>query len=121
MGMIIAFILFFAVSATPGLYVACMLGTFFVNIYYIPFISWRSATMRGATGTAFAWGLQNSIGQLGGVIGPQLFQSKWAYNRYKNSFAIALAGVVAAIGTNLACWWWTNKQEKEELEASSQP
>lgn len=77
--------------------------------------------MRGATGTAFAWGLQNSIGQLGGVIGPQLFQSKWAYNRYKNSFAIALAGVISAIGTNLACWWWTNKQEKEELEASSQP
>jgi hypothetical protein len=98
-----------------------MLGTFFVNIYYIPFISWRSATMKGATGTAFAWGLQNSIGQLGGVIGPQLFQSKWAYNRYKNSFGIALAGVVAAIGSNLICWWRTNKQEKEELEASSRP
>ncbi|KAJ5492113.1 Major facilitator superfamily domain general substrate transporter [Penicillium expansum] len=118
-GIIIAFILFFVVSAAPGLYVACMLGTFFVNIYYIPFISWRSATMRGATGTAFAWGLQNSIGQLGGVIGPQLFQSKWAYNRYKTSFGIALAGVITAIASNLACWWWTKKQEEEELESSS--
>ncbi|CAG7976259.1 unnamed protein product [Penicillium salamii] len=38
-GIILSFILFFTVSATAGLYVACMLGTFFINIYYIPFIS----------------------------------------------------------------------------------
>ncbi|CAI7585348.1 unnamed protein product [Penicillium glandicola] len=117
-GIIIAFILFFAVSATPGLYVACMLGTFSITIYYIPFISWRSATMKGATGTAFAWGLQNSIGQLGGIIGPQLFRSEWAYNRYKNSFAIALAGVVTAIVSNLACWWWTKEQERDTFKAA---
>ncbi|KAJ5915143.1 hypothetical protein N7454_011255 [Penicillium verhagenii] len=117
-GIIVSFILFFTVSAPAGLYVACMLGTFFVTIYYIPFISWRSATMTGATGTAFAWGLQNSIGQIGGVIGPQLFQSKWAYNRYKNSFGIALAGVIAAIGANIACWWLTKDQEKETLEVA---
>ncbi|PLB51364.1 putative vitamin H transporter [Aspergillus steynii IBT 23096] len=115
-GMIVGFILFFTVSSPGALYAACMIGSFFTSTYYILFLAWRSATMKGSTGTAFAWGLQNCLGQVGGVIGPQLFQSKWAYNRYKNSFAIAVASVIAAIFANLWSWWLTNNSEKNILQ-----
>ncbi|KAJ5647154.1 hypothetical protein N7490_003526 [Penicillium lividum] len=67
--------------------------------------------MTDATGTAFAWGLQNS--QIGGVMDPQLLQPKWASNRYKNSSGIAMAGIITAIAANLVCWWLTKEQEKQ--------
>jgi hypothetical protein len=71
--------------------------------------------LKGSTGAAFTLGLQNCVGQVGGIIGPQLFQQKWAYNRYKNSFAIAAAAVITALFTNLWTWWLTRNTEYDVL------
>ncbi|KAL4772457.1 hypothetical protein BDW60DRAFT_207085 [Aspergillus nidulans var. acristatus] len=43
------------------------------------------------TGSAFTLAFQSCVGQVGGVIGPQLFQSRFAYNAYKTPFAICTA------------------------------
>lgn len=117
-GMVVCFVLFFTISSPGGIYAACVLGTLFYQTYFIPFWSWRSATLKGTTGTAFTLGLQNCIGQVGGVIGPQLFVSKWAYNRYKNSFAIAGSAIIAAFFTNLWTWWLTRNTEYDVMRVA---
>ncbi|KAI8297268.1 MFS transporter prlL [Colletotrichum sp. SAR11_240] len=75
-GMVVCFVLFFTITNRYGIYISCILGTLFYQSYFIPFWAWRSATLSGSTGTAFTLGLQSGIAQLGGVIGPQLFQSR---------------------------------------------
>jgi sugar phosphate permease len=114
-GMIVCFVLFFTISSRAGIYVACILGTMFNQAYFIPFWAWRSATLKGSTGTAFTLGLQNCVGQVGGVIGPQIFRQKWAHNRYKNSFAIAASAIIAAGFANMLTWWLTRNVELDVM------
>lgn len=114
-GMVTCFVLFFTISNRVGIYISCILGSLFYQTYFIPFWAWRSATMSGSTGTAFTLGLQSGIAQLGGVLGPQLFQSRWAYNGYKNSFAIAGSTIIAGFVSNLWTWWLTRNTEYDVL------
>ncbi|OAA65325.1 high-affinity nicotinic acid transporter [Niveomyces insectorum RCEF 264] len=114
-GMVVCFVLFFTIENRYGLYIACVLGQLFYSTYFIPFWAWRSATLVGTTGTALTYGLQSGIAQLGGVVGPQLFQSKWAYNRYKNSFAIAASFIIAAWVSNVWTWYMTRNTECDVL------
>ncbi|KIW09913.1 hypothetical protein PV08_11689 [Exophiala spinifera] len=112
-GAMICYVLFFSVKNTGGLYTACILSQFFGASYYVPYWSWRTSIMSGSTGAAFAIGLQSSIAQLGAVVGPQFFPSKWSHNRYRNSFLIGLAITVAALITNLWTWWLTRHIERQ--------
>ncbi|GKT43029.1 MFS transporter prlL [Colletotrichum spaethianum] len=114
-GMVVCFVLFFTITNRYGIYISCILGTLFYQSYFIPFWAWRSATLWGSTGTAFTLGLQSGIAQLGGVIGPQLFQSKFAYNGYKTSFAIAAATTIASFLANLWTWWLTRNTEYDVM------
>ncbi|KAL4885884.1 putative vitamin H transporter [Aspergillus karnatakaensis] len=116
LGTMICFILFFTLSNRGGLYTACVLSQFFINSYYVPYWAWRSATLTTATGAAFAIGLQSSIAQLGSVVGPQIFQSKWAHNRYRNSFIIGFCFAAAALVSNLWTWWLTHDIERNVLQ-----
>lgn len=109
--------MFFTITARGGVYAACVLSQFFVNSYYVPYWSWRTATLTGSTGAAFAIGLQSSIAQLGSVVGPQMFQSKWAHNRYRNSFIIGFCMVLACLASNLWTWWLTRDIERQVLKA----
>lgn len=72
-------------------------------------------SIAGSTGTAFTLGLQSGIAQLGGVVGPQLFQSKQAHNGYKTNFAIAAAFTIAGWVSNLWTWWLTRKTEYDVM------
>ncbi|KAF1851996.1 high-affinity nicotinic acid transporter [Cucurbitaria berberidis CBS 394.84] len=114
-GMVICFVLFFTINDRVGIYIACVLGNLFYQSYFSPFWAWRSATLVGSTGTAFTLGLQSGIAQLGGVVGPQLFQSKWAYNGYKKSFAIAASFTIAGWVANLGTWWLTRNTEYDVM------
>ncbi|KAK6435873.1 hypothetical protein LTR95_007940 [Oleoguttula sp. CCFEE 5521] len=75
------------------------------------FTAWRSSTLAWATGTAFTLAFQSSIGQIGGVIGPQLFQSKFAHNGYKTPFAICAAATIVGWAASLVTWWLTRNVE----------
>ncbi|KAF2036202.1 MFS general substrate transporter [Setomelanomma holmii] len=114
-GMVICFVLFFTISNRTGVYIACVLGNLFYQSYLSPFWAWRSATLIGSTGTVFTLGLQSGIAQLGGVVGPQLFQSKWAHNGYKTSFAIAAAFTIAGWVSNLWTWYLTRNTEYDVM------
>jgi hypothetical protein len=59
--------------------------------------------------------LTKLIGQVGGVMGPQLFQEKWAYNGYKASFGICAAAIIGSWAFNLWTWWLTRNIEWDVL------
>ena len=67
---------------------------------------WRVQTIEGATGSALAIAFANSYGQIGGAIGPQLFNSQYAPT-YATSFAIAMGFVALAIITASVTWGFT--------------
>jgi hypothetical protein len=71
----------------------------------------RSSTLKGSTGTAFTLALQTSVAQVSGVIGPQLFRSKWAYNGYKVSFGICAAAIIVGLFANCYTWYLTRNVE----------
>ncbi|KAL2278350.1 hypothetical protein FJTKL_14459 [Diaporthe vaccinii] len=108
---------FFIVLCLPvsrsATYAACVLGTAFYFTFFVPFWAWRSATLTGSTGTAFTLALQTSVAQVGGVIAPQVFPSKWAGDGYKKSFIVCSACVAAAAASNAWLWYLTRALEKE--------
>ena len=67
---------------------------------------WRVQTTEGATGSAFAIAFANSYGQIGGAVGSQLFNSRFAPH-YTTSFAIAMGFIGAAIIMNIITWSFT--------------
>jgi nitrate/nitrite transporter NarK len=64
------------------------------------------------TGTAFTLAFQSCIGQVGGVVGPQLFLSKYTYNGYKVPFAVCAACVIVGWIANLWTWYLTRNVEE---------
>jgi hypothetical protein len=64
---------------------------------------WRIQTTSGATGSAFAIAFANSYGQIGGAVGPQLFNSRFAPH-YSTSFAIGMGFVGMAIVMASITW-----------------
>lgn len=110
----LAFFIVLSVQVGHGAtYAACILGMAFYFTFFVPFWAWRSATLVGSTGTAFTLALQTSVAQVGGVIAPQLFQTRWAHNGYKNSFIICTACVAGAIVVNSWLWYITARSEQD--------
>ncbi|KAH0837007.1 putative pantothenate transporter [Fonsecaea pedrosoi] len=94
-------------------YIACIFGTTFYSVYFIPFWAWRSASLTGTTGTAFTLAFQSCIGQVGGVVGPQLFQSRFAHNGYKTSFGVCAGAIGASWIANVWTWYLTHENEED--------
>jgi hypothetical protein len=110
-GCVISFGLLAGLSSKAGVYTACVLGTTFYSVYFIPFWAWRSSTLKGTTGTAFTLAFQSCVGQVGGVVGPQLFQSKFAHNGYKTPFIVCAVVMGLSFIANLWTWWLTRNVE----------
>ncbi|QRD83885.1 major facilitator superfamily domain-containing protein [Aspergillus flavus] len=109
--MLVVFILLTVLESRVGIYISCVLGNMFYSVYFIPFWAWRTSSLKGTTGAAFTLAFQSCVGQVGGVIGPQLFQSKFAYNGYKTPFGICAGVIGAACLANLWTWWLTRNVE----------
>ncbi|KAH7061296.1 major facilitator superfamily domain-containing protein [Macrophomina phaseolina] len=101
------------VSDKAAIYTAIVIGDSIRAAFFIPFFTWRSSTLSGATGAAFGLAFQNCIGQIGGVVGPQLFQEKYAYNGYKVPFAICAASCGATCLAIAWSWWLTKDLEHD--------
>lgn len=111
--MVVSFALLASLHSKGGIYTACVLGTMFYSVYFIPFWAWRSSTLKGTTGAAFTLAFQSCVGQVGGVIGPQLFREKFADNGYRTSFAICAAAIGFGFVANLWTWWLTRNVEED--------
>jgi hypothetical protein len=73
---------------------------------------WRVQTINGATGSAFAIAFANSYGQIGGAVGSQLFNSRYAPH-YTTSFAIAMGFVGLAIIMASITWVVTGRVDRD--------
>ncbi|KAL4942262.1 hypothetical protein BDV06DRAFT_211994 [Aspergillus oleicola] len=91
-----------------GVYLAMMIGNA-ASVTWFPMMwSWRSQTVNGATGSAFAIGFVNSYGQVGDAVGPQMFKDEYE-PRYQIPFGLSM-GLVAACGLTNLCTWWVTRQ-----------
>ncbi|KIW93731.1 uncharacterized protein Z519_05046 [Cladophialophora bantiana CBS 173.52] len=95
-----------------GVYAATVLANSFAQSWYPLMWPWRVQTTSRATGSAFAIGFVNSYGQIGGAVGPQIFQSKYA-PYYTVSFAIAMAIIGGCILVTCITWWVTRQTERQ--------
>ncbi|KAL4872580.1 major facilitator superfamily domain-containing protein [Aspergillus spectabilis] len=118
-GITLIFFIVLRCPVSPGAtYAALVLGTTFYFVYFIPFWGWRSSSLIGATGTAFAVALQTAVAQVGRIIAPQVFQSKYASDDYRISFIICTActaSTAAAMVSNQILWWLSKDVEDDVL------
>lgn len=102
----------YAYPNNGGVYAATLIGNGLTSAWYPMMWPWRVQTTSKATGSAFSIGFVNSYGQIGGAIGPHLFQSKYAPH-YGVSFGIAMGFMAACILVTLGTWWLTRKTEQD--------
>ncbi|KAI1618115.1 retrograde regulation protein 2 [Exophiala viscosa] len=105
------FAIFLGTRHRGAIYTACVLGSMFSACLAIPFWSWRTSSLSGTTGTAFALGFQSGIGQLGGVVGPQIFRSKYAAGGYKVSYGVCTGALAGCFLANCLNWYLTRNLE----------
>jgi hypothetical protein len=97
---------------TDSVYAATISTGGFYTAWYTMMWPWRVQTTEGATGSAFAIAFANSYEQIGGAVGSQLFNSRYA-PRYTTSFGIAMGFIGAAILMNVVTWGFTWKVDVE--------
>ncbi|CZR53706.1 related to putative tartrate transporter [Phialocephala subalpina] len=102
----------FTFPNTGMVYAATIIATGVSSSWYTVMWPWRVQTTEKATGSAFAIGFVNSYGQIGGAVGSQIFNSKYA-PRYATSFGVTMGMVGFAIIMNLITWSQTYKIDNE--------
>jgi nitrate/nitrite transporter NarK len=95
-----------------GVYAATILASSVSHAWFPCMWPWRLQTTSRATGSAFSIGFVNSLGQIGTVIGPQIFRSKFAPH-YSQSFGIAMGFTGLCIIFTAVTWWMTRTTEKQ--------
>ncbi|CEL00784.1 hypothetical protein ASPCAL00380 [Aspergillus calidoustus] len=95
-----------------GVYIAMMIGNACSSTWFPLMWTWRSQTINGATGSAFAIGFVNSYGQVGDAVGPQMFEDKYE-PRYQLPFGLSMGLVACCAITSLYTWWVTRRTERD--------
>lgn len=102
----------YAYPNNGGVLAATLIGNGVTSAWFPMMWPWRVQTIHGATGSSFSIGFVNSYGQIGGAIGPHLFNSRFAPH-YGISFGIAMGFVSACILTSLLTWFLTRHTEQD--------
>ncbi|CAH0058411.1 unnamed protein product [Clonostachys solani] len=95
-----------------GVYAATTIAASASLAWFSTMWPWRLQTTSKATGSAFAIAFSNSLGQIGTIVGPQIFQSKYA-PKYRVSFAVAMGMSGVCILATLWTWWLTRHTERQ--------
>lgn len=98
-----------------GVYAATVITGSISHAWFPIMWPWRLQTTSRATGSAFSIGFVNSLGQIGSIVGPQIFRSKYA-PRYSVSFGVAMGFTGLCILFTAWTWWVTRFTEKETRE-----
>ncbi|CAG9976014.1 unnamed protein product [Clonostachys byssicola] len=95
-----------------GVYAATTIAASASLAWFSTMWPWRLQTTSKATGSAFAIAFSNSLGQIGTIVGPQIFQSKYA-PKYTVSFAVAMGMSGVCILATMWTWWLTRHTERQ--------
>ncbi|KAI1269218.1 putative pantothenate transporter [Xylariaceae sp. FL1019] len=101
-----------AYPSIGGVYAATLVANAVTVAWYPLMWPWRVQTTSRATGSAFSIGFVNSYGQIGGAIGPQIFQSMYAPH-YTIPYGIT-AGLVATCALLTLFTWWVTRQTEAD-------
>ena len=72
----------------------------------------RIRAAHGTTTAGLAIGITNAAAQLTGIVGPQVYQSKFG-PRYKVSFCVSIGMLVGAIVSISVTWYLVNKKDQQ--------
>jgi membrane protein implicated in regulation of membrane protease activity len=98
-----------------GVYAATVITASVGLAWFSAMWPWRLQTTSKATGSAFAIAFSNSLGQIGSIIGPQIFRQKYA-PRYQTPFGVAMGFSAICLVLTVVTWWVTRKTEKQTRE-----
>ncbi|KAJ6092324.1 hypothetical protein N7467_004293 [Penicillium canescens] len=114
---IICYGVFVAYPSTGAVYAVTLVGNALHAGWFPVMWPWRVQTTSRATGSAFSIGFVNSYGQIGGAIGPQLFNSKYAPH-YTVPFSVAMGLVGLCAILTLITWWvtWDTERDTRRLK-----
>ena len=102
----------YAYPSNGGVFAATLIGNGVTSAWFPMMWPWRVQTISGATGSSFSIGFVNSYGQIGGAIGPHLFNSRFKPH-YGVSFGIAMGFVSACVLTSFGTWFLTRHTERD--------
>ncbi|KAK6398719.1 hypothetical protein LTR65_000272 [Meristemomyces frigidus] len=78
----------------------------------------RIRAARGTTTAGLAIGLTNAAAQFSGIVGPQVYQSKFGPT-YRISYSVSLALLAAAIASIVATWILVKKRDAQPSQHAS--
>lgn len=100
---LISFIVLTVVTLKPVLYAFIMVATMAAAADGSVLTSWMNHSLKGSSQVGFAFSFSNSVGQLGGIIGPQIFRSRYS-PRYTVPYGVCLAFIGVALITVTYIW-----------------
>lgn len=73
----------------------------------------RIRAAHGTTTAGLAIGITNASAQLMGIVGPQVYQSRFG-PEYRISYATSIGLLVGAVGMIAGTWWLVRRRKKSE-------
>ncbi|WVQ84828.1 hypothetical protein IAT38_006985 [Cryptococcus sp. DSM 104549] len=107
-----AFIGLVTVTNKPALYALIIIATVGSSGILAIIMPWRAQTLRGTTNAAFAFAFQNGVAQIGGIIGPQIYRSKYA-PRYTIPYIVCIIFFTVSIISVVVTWYLSRDIERE--------
>ncbi len=103
---LISFIIMTTVQLKPVIYAFIIVATLSSAADNTVMSSWMTLTLEGSSQIGFAFAFSNSLGQLGGIIGPQIFRARYAPT-YTVPYAVCLAFLGLAMIIVTFIWFKT--------------
>jgi MFS family permease len=103
----VSFLVLMLVKNSAVLYAFIIIATLAASADGSVFSSWMNQTLKGSTEVGFSMAFANTIGQLGGIIGPQIFRSRYA-PRYTIPYAVCLIFIGIGLFTTFFLWKLTS-------------
>jgi nitrate/nitrite transporter NarK len=118
---IICYILLIVVKQPVAKYIFVMIATAASQSFFAIIWPERIRAARGTTTAGLAIGMTNAVGQLMGIVGPQIYQAKFGPT-YRVSYICSIALLSTCLGAVLTSWFFVAKddkrREKEETHDS---
>ncbi|KAJ4363188.1 hypothetical protein N0V83_010308 [Neocucurbitaria cava] len=111
MTQIICYILLITVKQPVAKYIFVMIATAASQSFFAIIWPERIRAARGTTTAGLAIGLTNASCQLMGIVGPQIYQSKFGPT-YRVSYICSIALLSTCLGAVLTSWFFVAKDDK---------
>jgi nitrate/nitrite transporter NarK len=114
----LCYILLMSVKQPIAKYIFVMTATAASQSFFAIIWPERIRAARGTTTAGLAIGITNASGQLMGIVGPQIYQSKFGPT-YRVSYTCSIALLVTCIGAITISWFFIAKDDRKHSTRAS--